>query len=183
MEAMLMGMRDLSLQVQDLQGAIFQAWELDMQSMYIKNGMEFKEAYMKECRRVKGSGTNIGHMKNYILMGLYQAYKADADNSPADKDTMERLVGAKVRNSDKRLSISLAKELAEMVSHCQVVKTKKKGFLNIHMRGTEGTQVMSLLEAAFTREGKRQWDPPPPKPIHRDLKVALDEALKIRRSD
>ena len=44
----------------------------------------------------------------------------------------------------------------------------------------DGKKFMDLMANAFNREGKRQWDPPPPKPVHRDLKEALAVARRRR---
>ena len=39
---------------------------------------------------------------------------------------------------------------------------------------------MELTEKALAKEGKREWDAPPPKPIHKDLRVAMEGAAKRR---
>ena len=89
---------------------------------------------------------------------------ADEDNDKEDKAKMESKIGARIRNDQNKLDLSKVKDLAEIVGHCQVTKTKKKGFINISMRGTQGTEAMTLLEIALLREGKRQWDPHHPNP-------------------
>ena len=50
MEAVLMGLRDISMDMQEVKGALYFSWELGPDSMYVTKGMEFKEAYSKECR-------------------------------------------------------------------------------------------------------------------------------------
>ena len=63
----------------------------------------------------------------------------------------------------------------------KVVKTKKKCFINLMGTDTEaGRTWMELMEKALAKEGKRQWDAPPPKPVHKDLRVALEGAAKRR---
>ena len=45
LEADLQGMRDLSMDVQDLKGATYLSWELERDSEYVTLGMEYKEQY------------------------------------------------------------------------------------------------------------------------------------------
>ena len=89
---------------------------------------------------------------------------------------MEALVGQKVRNSEGSLDIGNVKALAPMVSYCQIGRTAKKGFLNLTLRGEDGMKVKVILDRALARAGKRQWDTPMNRPIHRDIKKGLDTA-------
>ena len=121
---------------------------------------------------------NLGHMKNYIMMGLFLAVKKDKDASAQDKELLESLVGKGLRDSEGTLATENAKSLEMMVAYCQVVRTKnkKKGFIHILLRGEEGSRVMRVLETAFEREGKKQGDPAGLRPVHRDLRDALVSA-------
>ena len=40
---------------------------------------------------------------------------------------------------------------------------------------------MQHLEKAFNRDGKRQWGPTVPKPIHKDIKMAILDSKKRGR--
>ena len=131
-----MGMRDLAMDVQDLKGAVYHSWEMDKDSHYITRGMEWKDYYTQEVRRTKGQGVNLGHMKNYMMTGLYQAYCKDKDAGEAGRKRMQELVGTLARDDNNKIAISKAKNLEHLVAHCQVVRTKKKGFINILLRGT-----------------------------------------------
>ena len=44
MEAILVALRDLSMDVQDLKGAVYMSWELERDSEYVTEGMKMKEA-------------------------------------------------------------------------------------------------------------------------------------------
>ena len=70
--AIVMGMRDLALKVQDLEGAMYMSWEGPASWDYINSGVEYRKYYSEACKQAKGTGTNIGHMKNYVAMGVYQ---------------------------------------------------------------------------------------------------------------
>ena len=82
-------------------------------------------------------------------------------------------------NLDK-WDVSKAKNLNSMVSYCQVVRTAKKGFLNVLFRGPEGMQVFQVLESRLDNEGERQWDPSVPRPIAKDLKTVMQEARRAK---
>ena len=170
-----MALRDLSMDVQDLKGAMYLTWDITPESVYIAKPMEFKDQYSKDCRNVKGTGKNLGHQKNYIFMGIYLAMRQDKDLSVQEKEKLETLVGLKIR-TEGTLDIGKAGSLAEMVAYCQVVRTKKKGFLNLLLRGEQGAQVMEILGKVLDNEGHRQWDAGPPKPIHREVKLSLEAA-------
>ena len=115
-------------------------------------------------------------MKNYVFLSLYLAHKADPQATQEERDTMEDLMGKKVRNGEGSLDIGNVKSLAPMVSYCQITRTQKKGFLNLTLRGDDGLKVKAILDKALAREGKRQWDSPMSRPIHRDIKTGLDKA-------
>ena len=104
--------------------------------------------------------------------------RASATVHLQDKEVMESLIGKSLRDSEGTLSTEFAKSLEMLVSHCQVVRTKnkKKGFINILLRGEEGLKAMRVFETAFDREGKRQGDPAGLRPVHRDLREALVSA-------
>ena len=178
MEAMMLGIRDLSLGVQDLMGVVVESWELQRDSPYVEKAMELKDRYFKDCKANRGKGIDLGHMKNYVFLSLYQAHRADQQGTQEERDTMEELIGKKVRNSEGSLDIGNVKSLAPMVSYCQITRTQKKGFLNLTLRGDDGLKVKAILDRALARAGKRQWDSPMSRPIHRDIKNGLDAARK-----
>ena len=130
-----------------------------MESTYIEKGMELKKQYSTDCSRVKGTGKAIGHQKNYIIIGLYTALKAERAASSETKERLEELMGTKLRNKDNKIDVENAEKIAPMVGDCQVIKTKKKGFINLLMRGQEGLEVFQVLEQVLNRVGRRQWDP------------------------
>ena len=65
----------------------------------------------------------------------------------------------------------------EYISFCQVIRTKKKGFINLAVRDEDqGPRILRELMTALDRAGKRQWDPAPGRPIVRDIKDAVAKA-------
>ena len=180
LEAVLQGMRDLSMDVQDLKGAVYQSWELERDSQYISQGMTYKEQYSQDCRENKGKGVDLGHQKNYIFAGFLMAMKTDKDLGPEGLAQVNALL-EKMRDTKGDLNLARVKSICHLVAHCQVVRTKKKGFVNILLRGPEGELLMQHLDKAFNRDGKRQWDPTVPKPIHKDLKMAILDSKRRGR--
>ena len=92
-------------------------------------------------------------------------------------------VGRRVKNNEGHYDVGQAKRLADLVAHCQIVRTKnkRKAFVNIMLRGGDGEAVKGVLYAAMEREGTRKWDSQPPKPVHKNLKDGLREARDARR--
>ena len=182
MEAMLLGMRNLSMEAQELKAAVITSWELPRDSLYIEQAMRFKDEYIRKCRTVKGKGQDLGHMKNYVFLGLMMAGKADKRIGEQHQGILEELVGKHLRDEDGEMDISNAPKTAHLVGHCQVSRSKKKGFVNIHLRGQEGARLMQVFQAVWAQDGKQQWDPTAPNPVHRDLKLALEE-VRRRKGD
>ena len=176
MMAVLQGMQDLSMDVQDLKGAIYRSWEGPPEWTYVMKAVEFRKEYGKMCQQAKGTLTRVGHVKNYVLAGMFMAFKQDKQNTPEDQEEMERIIGKKLRDAEGTLQLKLAKDLDELVAHMQVVQAKKACYINLKLREGEGKKVEELLEKALAREGKRQWDPPAPKPVLRELKEVQRKA-------
>ena len=85
-EALAIGIRDLSMDVQDMKSVITHSWEFPPDTAYVDQGMKFKDQYSKDCRAAKGTGKDLGHQKNYIFLGIYVAYRADRDNPTESKE-------------------------------------------------------------------------------------------------
>ena len=140
-----------------------------------------KEQWSKDCREKKG--TNIGDLKNYVIIGLLQAALQDKDISAEDKTTIRNLMTTRIQNAEGELDMTRAKRMGDLVGHCQVTRTKnrKKAFINLMFRRGEGKELERMIYAAMDREGDRQYDPAPPKPVHKNLKDALQGARNKRR--
>ena len=82
LEAVLQGMRDLSMDMQDIKGAMYHSWEMPDGSPYVDMAMDYKMNYSEACRKARGTGTNLGHQKNYIMMGIFLAFQADRTTAP-----------------------------------------------------------------------------------------------------
>ena len=60
-----------------------------------------------------------------------------------------------------------------------MVRTKKKGFINLLMRTEHGVAAAHILASIFDQQGKRQTDPSVPKPIVKEIKDALAAARRM----
>ena len=172
MEGILVALRELAIDVQDLKGAVYMSWELERDSPYILEGQKMKEAYQADCRQAKGTGTSLGHQKNYCMIGVFSAAKKDSNLSTEQKDTLEQLMG-KLLRKEGRLTTERALSISDQVAYCQVIRTKKKGFINILLREGPGKEVMKILTSALDLTGTRQTDASVPKPIFKEIKDAL----------
>ena len=174
LEALMLGVRDLSMEVQEMKAVVVESWEIPMDCNYVTKGIELKDQYINYCRQMKGKGEDLGHMKNYVFLGLYIAAKMDGLD-PQQTEAMETIVGKRVRDQEGVLDASKAPMIAHLVGYCQVSKSKKKGFVNIHLRGTEGEEVMTILRNKWAKIGRQQFDPTTGKPVHRDIKEGIQE--------
>ena len=122
-------------------------------------------------------------MKNYVAFGVYLVFRGDREVLVEDRKRLGDLIGARVRDTEGKFDLMNASKLEDLVMYCQVVKTPKKSFLNLMGTDTEaGRTWLELMEKALAREGKRQWDAPPPKPIRKDLKIAQEGVAGRRQA-
>ena len=112
------------------------------------------------------------------MLGLYAALRKDTSVKEEDKTRMEELLGKHLRDAEGRLPTERALEIAGMVAYCQIVRTKKKGFINLLMRTEHGVAAAHILAAIFDEQGKRQTEPSVPKPIFKEIKEALAAARR-----
>ena len=99
--------------------------------------------------------------------------RKDTSVQEGDKTKMEELLGKHLRNGDGRITTENALAISHMVAYCQVVRTKKKGFITLLMRTQEGVEAAHILASIFDKQGKRQTDPSVAKPIFKEIKEAL----------
>ena len=142
--------------------------------------MQFKDLYSKKGREVKGKGINLGHQRNYVFLGLLVAAKEDNDTGSTQKEELEQLAIQRVRDTQGRIDPIKAKSLAGITAYCQVARLAKTAFINILMRGDSGDRIYKILEEAFLREGELDYEGPPPKPIHKEIKNAVQGMYKGR---
>ena len=174
MEAVLLGMRDLCSEVQELKMNTTISWELHRDNEFVKKSIEMKQVYSESCKQARGTGTDLGNVRNYCFMGLFLCHQADKATLPEEKELMENLVGKQLRGEDGKLMVIKAKALTSLVATCQVTRTQKKAFVNLSMRQTEeGNNIMSLMTKAMNREGRVQTDVMHMNPVHADLRNAL----------
>ncbi len=105
-----------------------------------------------------------------------EALLQDPEATKEEKDVVN-IIHRQVANQDDEVNLMLCKEIAHVASYCQVVQTPKKGFINITLFPTEDNDIlMAAFDRIWKNIGKRQWDPPPPKPVNKDIrKWALDQ--------
>ena len=181
LEGMCLALQDLVLEVQDLKGAVYRSWKIEPESDYIAQAMKFKSLYSKKCREVKGKGVDLGHQRNWVFLGLLVAMKEDTQNILApDQEVLETQVMHRVRNSEGHIDPTKAKALSMVTAYCQVVKLAKTAWVNILVRGEEGEAVYKVLQEALAREGEMTFEGPPPKPIHKEIKIAVQGMYKSR---
>ena len=68
------------------------------------------------------------------------------------------------------------------MKHIEVAAGRGKSYITIAMSTGVGEQVLELFEEAWGRQGQRQVDPPPPKPVMRELKEVERKAREAMRA-
>ena len=69
--------------------------------------------------------------------------------------------------------------LGHMVAYCSAWQGRKESGIDLQMRDEgDGEAVRLILEKYITKEGTRCWDPPPGRPVVKDLRGALRKSRK-----
>ena len=87
---------------------------------------------------------------------------------------LERRPEGADRGEREAVVLREAKKLEDLVSYCQATCGKKQSYVNIAFTETEGGEELAqILDKALRKEGWRQWDTAPLKPIHREINDTL----------
>ena len=108
-----------------------------------------------------------------MFFGLVYAVKKHPSTTSEDRMRLDELVSTKVKDASGKVSLTKFGELGSMVAYCSVWQGKKASGVNLLMRGTEGDEVGLIIERHLMREGQRDWDPAPGKPVVKELRDAL----------
>jgi hypothetical protein len=165
--------------IANLQAAVTKNYEIPPDSKYITLPKECMKLFAEHCKQQKGKAEHTGHPKNYALVGLVEALIADPSATEEEK-AAAHTVRNLVSNKEDEVDMNLSKEIAHIASYCQVVQTPRKGFINIALfQSEDNDKLMEAFDRVWRKIGKRQYDPPPPKPVNKDIrKWASDQKGK-----
>jgi hypothetical protein len=162
--------------IANLQAAVTKNYEIPPDSTYIKNPKECMKVFTEHCKKQKGKAEHTGHPKNYALVGLVAALIEDPETTKEERAVANKLVHAKVCNSNQEVNLMMCKDVAHIVSYCQVVQTPKKGFVNIaFFQSEDNDNLAKIFDRIFLKIGSRQYDPPPPKPVNKDIRKWVND--------
>jgi hypothetical protein len=156
--------------IANLQAAVTRNYEIPPDSKYITLPKECLKVFGEHCKKQKGKTEHTGHPKNYAIVGLVEALIADTEATKEEK-ALAHAVRDQVSNNNDEVNLMCSKEVAYVASYCQVVQTPKKGFINIALfQSEDNDKLMAAFDRCWRKIGKRQYDPPPPKPVNKDLR-------------
>ena len=181
MMGVLQAITETARDVTEMKQALITSFEGPVQWAYPARAKQFLSAFGDLARQVRGTGVNLGPPKNYAALGLLLAYLEDkqclADNKEIVKAALRKRGALAKKGETEEIVIRKAVELQDIVLYCQVHIAKARSFINIHFEmSEEGQAIKDLLFAALMVEGKRQYETAPLKPVHRELRTALERA-------
>ena len=176
MMGVLQAVRELAQDVQDLKLSAYRMWEGPRDWSYVARGIELRKLYGAECSKARGTGKQLGGVKNWLLLGFYWAFQEDKGVAQESKDLMRETMGKLIENEEGDPDVGKVMQLSHLVTHISVAEGRRASYITIAVSGKEGEAVLELLEAAWKREGKRQTEAAPPKPVLKELKEAERKA-------
>ena len=118
----------------------------------------------------------MGAAKNYVFLGLVNAYLTQSGARTKEQEAVQSLIGKACGSGTNTIDPAKIRNLHEFVAHAQITVVQKAGkaYVNLRVRDTHAA-LREVMYAALDAEGQRQLDPPPLKPRTRELKAKLTE--------
>ena len=173
MMAVTQALADHERRIGQAEAVLFQSWALKPGPVP-ETALARMKDYAAACRQAKGTKTKVGHGKNYCFFGLLEGLlKAGAVAGTVEKE-VEEILERLCSTGPKQVEVWQAHKLEEVVAYAQVTKGKNVIYLNIRLHDSH-RDLERRLEETWAKLGDRQWDPPPPKPVMRDLRKWRDD--------
>ena len=118
-----------------------------------------------------GTTTRVGHAKNYVFMGLAQAIVADESIKQEVRQQLLEVIVNFVNDGTGRIDLNKAAALGKVVAYASTAKGQDCLYLNFRLHEEFKALEGELEIEVWTKWGVRQFDPPPPKPVTRDIKT------------
>ena len=125
---------------------------------------KWKRAWIDKCHDMRGKGdSSLGSCKNFVFLGLLNAYILDTKQGADNRDALRNLATSKCGDEEGKIVPMKAKNLHEVVRHAQITVIQKPGkaYLNLLVNVESHAQVAEILRRFLDAEGSRQYDPPP----------------------
>jgi hypothetical protein len=167
---------NVNYRVANLEHAIYDSWELPEDNPITKEMNRWTQAWHAKCQEMKGKrDASLGSCKNFVFLGLLNAYILDAKQPEDKKEMLKTMAIEKCGDDEGKVVAMKAKSLHDIVKHAQitVVPKAKKAFINLSIRVETHREVNTILKKFLDEAGQRQYDPPPLQPRARDIRNAL----------
>ena len=170
MLGVLQAIRTIGTDVQGLKMASCKFGEGPAEWKYVAMGVQIRKEYGQACSAAKGTGYRVGAVKNWLKAGFYVTYMEDSDATAEGNEAVKNLMGKYLLNADGRVDTKNFGNIAHMVTHVEVTQVRHAYYLTVSVTGEEGQKALILLEDVWGKQAQRQTDPPPPKPILKELR-------------
>ena len=101
------------------------------------------------------------------------AYTQDPKEEEEKRKAAANLMLREMGDSNQQLDMSKAHQLDKIVGHAGVKAGAKCAYVDLKLHDGHEALAQQLCQAML-RYGKRQWDPPPPTPVARELRKKLE---------
>ena len=186
MMGVLQAVTEMARDVAELRQAVVRSYEGPTNWSYVQSGKACQQSYFEQANKIKGNGISMGPVRNWTAVGVVTAFLQDNTRSKDEKAQMRALLRGRVLESytdpatggqKEKVVLAKAQKMGELICFCQVTAGVRKSYVNVMCQDSEaGSAMKKLLDAALLNEGSRQYDTAPLKPIHRDLRSALQTA-------
>ena len=176
-QAVLQHQNEMERRLGDLELNVYKSFAIPLEVTYVTEAGKMQERYREACKRAKGTKTRVGAIKNYTFAGLMVAYTKDTSQPEGDRKVVEKMMLKEMGDTSGKLDMSRAAQLDKMVGHASVKKGVKEAYVSFKMH-EQWTEVGDKLGGVLNNIGRRQWDPPTPTPVAKELRMHMEAIRK-----
>ena len=126
-------------------------------------------------QKTKGKGRTYRPPQELCLSGASGSTPTRPEATKEEKE-LANTVHQQVSNHNEEVNLMMCKEVAYVASYCQVVQTPKKGFINVaFFQSEDNDKLMTAFDRMCRKIRSRQYDPPPPKPVNKDIRKWVND--------
>ena len=166
---------DVQYRLRDVEHCVYYAWDVKLPTPIADMAKEWTAKWQAAVKvnqgLAKDDRVNVGHVKNYVFMGMLNAFLLDKNVNVDAQKLVTELVLSLVGDDNGKIVDTKVQKLDQLVAMCNVkiVDKAKKCYVNMKVRESH-PQLMEALRAWLDGAGERQLDPPPLKPRTQTLR-------------
>jgi len=172
--ALIQHTQSLERRLGELEVCVFRSYEVPLDCEYVQEAAKMRELWRATCRRVKGTGTKVGSIKNYTFAGYMIALSREPRLGAEDRGAVAKEMLDRMSDGTGKLDLSKAVKLDDMVGQASVTKGAKVAYINVKMHDKQ-ENLAAKLDGVLAAIGKSTWDTRSPEPVAKEIRKVMEQ--------